>query len=62
VAEELASSLVVMATHGRGALSRLLLESVAAATLRKLTVPAYLVRADLPHQHAVASTLAQSTA
>jgi nucleotide-binding universal stress UspA family protein len=62
VAEELASSLVVMATHGRGALSRLLVESVGVETLRKLTAPVYLVRADQPHQHAIASTLAQSTA
>jgi nucleotide-binding universal stress UspA family protein len=44
VADELGTCLVVMATHGRGPLSRLLLESVAAETLRKLAVPVYLVR------------------
>ena len=44
VADELSSCLVVMATHGRGPLSRLLVESVAAQTLQKLTVPVYLVR------------------
>jgi nucleotide-binding universal stress UspA family protein len=43
-ANELGAAIVVMATHGRGALSRLLVESVAAETLRKLTVPVCLVR------------------
>jgi nucleotide-binding universal stress UspA family protein len=47
VADELGSCLVVMATHGRGPLSRLLVESVASEALRKLTVPVYLVR---PHR------------
>lgn len=44
VANELGSAIVVMATHGRGALSRLLVESVASETLRKLAVPVLLVR------------------
>ena len=47
VADELGAAIVVMATHGRGAVSRLLVESVASETLRKLTVPACLVR---PHR------------
>jgi nucleotide-binding universal stress UspA family protein len=47
VANELNPALVVMATHGRGALSPLLLESVASETLRKLMAPVLLVR---PHQ------------
>jgi len=47
IANELAPSLAVMATHGRGVLSRMLAESVASETLRKLTVPMLLVR--LPH-------------
>jgi nucleotide-binding universal stress UspA family protein len=46
VANKLGAAIVVMATHGRGALSRLLVESTAAETLRKLTVPACLVRPD----------------
>jgi nucleotide-binding universal stress UspA family protein len=62
VAEELASSLVVMATHGRGALSRLLLESVATEALRKLTVPVYLVRGAPHYPHVIEGTPAQSTA
>jgi nucleotide-binding universal stress UspA family protein len=47
VADELGSAIVVMATHGRGALSRLLVESVASETLSKLTVPVMLFR---PHR------------
>jgi nucleotide-binding universal stress UspA family protein len=54
VANELDSCLVVMATHGRGALSRLLLESIASETLHKLTAPVYLVRPH-PAAEAVAS-------
>jgi nucleotide-binding universal stress UspA family protein len=48
---QLGAAIVVMATHGRGALSRLLVESVASETLRKLTVPVCLIRprrADTP--------------
>jgi len=56
VADELASSLVVMATHGRGALSRLLVESVASETLRKLTTPVYLVRPQKAGQDTTAET------
>ena len=44
VAADLSPGLVVMATHGRGMLSRLVLESVAAEVLRRLTVPVLLVR------------------
>jgi nucleotide-binding universal stress UspA family protein len=47
VANELGAVIIVMATHGRGPLSRLLVESVASETLRKLTVPVCLVR---PHR------------
>ena len=44
VADEPSSAIVVMATHGRGPLSRLLLGSVASETLRKVAVPVLLVR------------------
>lgn len=44
VAADLGPGLVVMATHGRGMLSRLVLESVASEVLRRLTVPVLLVR------------------
>jgi hypothetical protein len=54
VANELSPALVVMATHGRGALSRLLLESVASETLRKLTVPVLLIRPNHAHDEAEA--------
>lgn len=47
VANELGAAIVVMATHGRGALSRLVVESVASETLRKLDVPVCLIR---PHE------------
>jgi nucleotide-binding universal stress UspA family protein len=57
VANGLGAAIVVMATHGRGALSRLLVESVASETLRKLTVPVYLVR---PHESAEEATLVPS--
>jgi len=46
-ANELGAAIVVMATHGRGALSRLLVESVTSETMRKLTVPVCLIR---PHR------------
>jgi nucleotide-binding universal stress UspA family protein len=46
-ANELGAAIVVMVTHGRGALSRLLVEGTASETLRKLTVPVCLVR---PHR------------
>lgn len=48
VANELWPSLAVMATHARGALSRLLLETVAAETLRRLAAPVMLIRPTSP--------------
>jgi nucleotide-binding universal stress UspA family protein len=48
VARERTCHLIAMATHGRSGLARLLLGSVAAATLARATVPVLLVRpADL---------------
>lgn len=43
-AEDNAFGLVVLATHGRGALSRLWLGSVSDALVRRLTVPVLLIR------------------
>lgn len=43
-AEDNAFGLVVLATHGRGALSRLWLGSVSDALIRRLTVPVLLIR------------------
>jgi nucleotide-binding universal stress UspA family protein len=51
----LGPALVVMATHGRGTLTRLLVESVAAETLRKLTVPVLLVRPGRAGEHSGAT-------
>jgi len=44
VANERSPSLVIMATHGRGALSRLVLESVSMEALQQLRAPILLVR------------------
>jgi nucleotide-binding universal stress UspA family protein len=55
-ASEAVPTLVVMATHGRGALIRLLLGSVASEALRKLTAPVLLVR---PHQDAESASPTQ---
>jgi nucleotide-binding universal stress UspA family protein len=62
VANELGSAIVVMATHGRGALSRLFVESVASETLRKLTVPVCLVRTHSGDKEAAATSSARSMA
>jgi nucleotide-binding universal stress UspA family protein len=62
VADELGSSLVVMATHGRGALSRLLVESIASETLRGLTVPVCLVRTHRDGKDAADTPFARSMA
>jgi nucleotide-binding universal stress UspA family protein len=43
-----AIELIVMATHGRSGLGRLLLGSVAEGVVRKTTVPVLLVRGELP--------------
>ncbi len=56
VANTVYPSLVVMATHGRGTLSRLLLETVASETLRKLHVPVLLVRPTRPTDGADGAT------
>lgn len=44
LANDRSAALVVMATHGRGALSRLVLESVTVETLQQLQAPLLLVR------------------
>jgi nucleotide-binding universal stress UspA family protein len=63
VANELSAGIVMMATHGRGTLSRLVVESVAAETLGKLTAPVYLVRSQPDHSEvAVRAPLEQSSA
>jgi nucleotide-binding universal stress UspA family protein len=43
-----AADLVVMSTHGRGGLSRLLMGSVAESVVRRTTVPVLLVRGEVP--------------
>jgi nucleotide-binding universal stress UspA family protein len=55
-AEDNAFGLVVLATHGRGAVSRLWLGSVSDALVRRLTVPVLLVR---PTDEAVAAPVSQ---
>lgn len=52
VARECGVGLIVMATHGRGGMSRALLGSVATATLRQTNVPIVLVRPDQVEQAA----------
>jgi nucleotide-binding universal stress UspA family protein len=44
VADELSPSLVLMTTHGRGVLSRFVVESVASEALRKVAAPVLLLR------------------
>ena len=44
VAHEEDADLIAMATHGRGGLGRLIMGSVADATLQETTVPVMLVR------------------
>jgi len=57
VAREQSADLIVMATHGHGGLSRLLLGSVATSTLRQTTVPLLLTRpAALAHATGEPST------
>jgi nucleotide-binding universal stress UspA family protein len=55
-ANELGAAIVVMTTHGRGALSQLLVESVSEATLRKLTVPVCLLPPRKALEDAVGAT------
>lgn len=49
-ARELHPDLIVMATHGHGGLSRLILGSVATSTLRQATIPILLTRPAAMHQ------------
>jgi nucleotide-binding universal stress UspA family protein len=58
-AQETASDVIVMGTHGRTALARLLLGSVAEAVLRKSPCPVLTVKSPLPRQHAAADPLPQ---
>lgn len=46
IARDLGAGMVVMATHGRGGMSRALLGSVATATIRQSDVPIMLIRPD----------------
>jgi nucleotide-binding universal stress UspA family protein len=46
IAQDLKVGLIVMATHGRGGMTRALLGSVATATIRQTGVPIMLVRPD----------------
>lgn len=55
-AEDNAFGLVVLATHGRGAVSRLWLGSVSDALVRRLTVPVLLIR---PTEEAVVAPVTQ---
>jgi nucleotide-binding universal stress UspA family protein len=50
IAREEQADVVVMATHGRGGLARLILGSVATSTVRQTTVPLLLVRPSALHQ------------
>lgn len=49
-ARELHADIIVMATHGNGGLSRVILGSVATSTLRQTTVPLLLIRPAAMHQ------------
>ena len=49
-ARELHPDIIVMATHGHGGLSRLILGSVATSTLRQTTIPLLLTRPAAMHQ------------
>jgi nucleotide-binding universal stress UspA family protein len=63
MAREAGVGLIVMATHGRGGMSRALLGSVATATLRQSDVPIVLVRPDKVEQEpASAAPMAPATA
>jgi nucleotide-binding universal stress UspA family protein len=55
-AREGGANAIVMATHGRGGLARLMLGSVATSTLRQSTVPLLLVRPTMLHQEASPAT------
>lgn len=50
VAREQGADLIAMATHGRGGMARLVLGSVATATLRQASVPILLVRPEAVRQ------------
>ncbi|MCC7104981.1 MAG: universal stress protein [Chloroflexi bacterium] len=56
VAREQRADLIAMATHGKGGLSRLILGSVATATLRHTTVPLLLIRPLAMHHPAAEET------
>jgi nucleotide-binding universal stress UspA family protein len=63
-AREADVDLIAMVTHGRGGLKRLIMGSVAAATLQRATVPLLLIRPGiaLPKEAATVSGTAQYTA
>lgn len=51
VAGEVKADLIVMGTHGRGGVSRLLIGSVAEEVLRKAPCPVLTVKAPFPAEH-----------
>jgi nucleotide-binding universal stress UspA family protein len=61
-AEETHSDVIVMGTHGRTALARLLLGSVAEAVLRKAPCPVLTVKSPAPRKHAAVETGAKQEA
>jgi nucleotide-binding universal stress UspA family protein len=48
-AQDEGTGLIVMSTHGRSGLSRLIMGSVAEEVLHRASVPVLLVRGDLSH-------------
>jgi nucleotide-binding universal stress UspA family protein len=62
VAREQAADVIVMATHGHGGLTRLIIGSVATSTLRQTTVPLLLVRPAALHRAALVHAEATAAA
>jgi nucleotide-binding universal stress UspA family protein len=60
-AEEEGADLIVMGTHGRGGLSRLLMGSVAEAVMRKALCPVLTVRGPIPAEGAPEAVAAAPT-
>jgi nucleotide-binding universal stress UspA family protein len=62
VADDVGADLIVMGTHGRTGLGRLLMGSVAEAVLRRASCPVLTVRAALPGRTAPSEVAAPATA